>query len=204
MPVQPHAVIFDVGNVLFDWDPRFLYERLIEDDRALDAFLADVVTKQWHFQHDEGRPFAETSAELSALYPQHADLIAAWGPRFNESVGGPIPGMLEIVAELAARDVPLFAITNFSGEFWPPFRASQEAVFAPFRDVVVSGDEKLVKPDPAIYALALKRFGLDASQAVFVDDNLANVESSRAAGIHTVHFTDAAAFRAELERLELL
>nr|WP_206377070.1 HAD family phosphatase [Sphingomonas sp. G-3-2-10] len=204
IPVQPHAVIFDVGNVLFDWDPRFLYERLIEDDRALDAFLADVVTKQWHFQHDEGRPFAETSAELSALYPQHADLIAAWGPRFNESVGGPIPGMLEIVAELAARDVPLFAITNFSGEFWPPFRASQEAVFAPFRDVVVSGDEKLVKPDPAIYALALKRFGLDASQAVFVDDNLANVESSRAAGIHTVHFTDAAAFRAELERLELL
>jgi 2-haloacid dehalogenase len=202
--VQPHAVIFDVGNVLFDWDPRFLYERLIEDDRALDAFLADVVTKQWHFQHDEGRPFAETSAELSALYPQHADLIAAWGPRFNESVGGPIPGMLEIVAELAARDVPLFAITNFSGEFWPPFRASQEAVFAPFRDVVVSGDEKLVKPDPAIYALALKRFGLDASQAVFVDDNLANVESSRAAGIHTVHFTDAAAFRAELERLGLL
>lgn len=202
--MQPHAVIFDVGNVLFDWDPRFLYERLIEDDRALDAFLADVVTKQWHFQHDEGRPFAETSAELSALYPQHADLIAAWGPRFNESVGGPIPGMLEIVAELAARDVPLFAITNFSGEFWPPFRASQEAVFAPFRDVVVSGDEKLVKPDPAIYALALKRFGLDASQAVFVDDNLANVESSRAAGIHTVHFTDAAAFRAELERLGLL
>jgi 2-haloacid dehalogenase len=202
--VQPSAVIFDVGNVLYEWDPRFLYERLIADDRALDAFLRDVVTKEWHFQHDAGRPFAETSAELSAQFPEHAELIAAWAPRFNDSVGGPIPGMPDIVAELDSADVPIFGITNFSGEFWPPFRDREAALFNRFRDVAVSGDEKLVKPDAAIYRLALDRFGLEPGQAVFVDDNEANVAGAAALGIHALHFTDSATFRAHLVRLGLL
>ena len=94
-----------------------------------------------------------------------------------------MPGMTELVAELDAAGVPLFAITNFSGEFWPPFRAREAALFAPFRDIVVSGDEKLVKPDPAIYRLALDRFGLEAEEAVFVDDNAANV-AARERGRH--------------------
>jgi 2-haloacid dehalogenase len=201
---KPRAVIFDVGNVLFSWDPRFLYERLIEDDQALDAFLKDVVTKEWHFQHDAGRPFAETSAELAALYPHHAELIAAWGPRFNESVGPAIPGMAEIVEQLDAAHVPLYAITNFSGEFWREWVPNHKELFDRFRDIVVSGDEKLVKPDPAIYRLALDRFGLEASDAVFVDDNAANIDAAAAMGIHAVLFTDTAAFRAELVRLGLL
>src|SRR3546814_3159989 len=94
------AVIFDVGNFLYDWNPRFLYERLIDDEQALDIFLRDVVTPEWHFQHDAGRPFAETSGELAARYPQHADLIGLWGPRFNDSIRGRIEGMAELVAEL--------------------------------------------------------------------------------------------------------
>lgn len=200
----PRAVIFDVGNVLFDWNPRYLYERLIDDGQALDAFLATVVTKEWHFQHDAGRPFAETSAELSALYPQHAALIAAWGPRFNETLEQPVPGMLDIVRSLDEAGVPLYAITNFSGEFWRAWVPTQAELFDRFRDIVVSGDERLVKPDPAIYALALKRFGLDAPEAVFVDDRLDNVEAAAAMGIHAVQFTDAPAFRAELVRLGLL
>lgn len=204
VPNPVKAVVFDVGNVLYHWDPRFLYERLIDDDQALAAFLRDVVTQEWHFQHDAGRPFAETSAELIARYPEHEALIAAWGPRFNESIGGPVPGMAEIVAELDAAGVPLYAITNFSGEFWPPFRATAPELFDRFRDVVVSGDEKLVKPDPAIYALALRRFGLAPGEAVFVDDNLANVAAADAAGLRAVHFSDAAAFRTELVRLGLL
>ena len=137
--VTPTAVIFDIGRVLYDWDPRILYRRLIDDDRALDAFLRDVVTHEWHFQHDAGRDFAETSAELSALYPQHADLIAAWGPRFLESIGDPMPGMPALVDELEAAGVPLFGITNFSHEFWPPFRARESAMFDRFRDIVVTG-----------------------------------------------------------------
>ncbi|CAN5513380.1 HAD family phosphatase [soil metagenome] len=201
---MPHAVIFDVGKVLYQWEPRFLYERLIDDARALNAFLRDIVTKEWHFQHDQGRPFAETSAELSAQFPEHSDLIAAWGPRFNETIPGPVDGMPEIVSELDAAGVPLFAITNFSGEFWGPFRARESAMFDRFRHVVVSGDEKLVKPDAAIYRLALDRFGLAAEDSVFVDDNADNVAAAEACGIHGILFTDAPAFRAELVRFGLL
>lgn len=196
--MRPHAVIFDIGNVLFHWDPRFLYERLIDDDRALDVFVRDVVTHDWHFQHDAGRDFADTSAELAALHPEHAALIAAWGPRFNESIGGPVAGMHEIVERLDEAGVPLFAITNFSHEFWPPFRNQWPDLFDRFRDVVVSGEERLVKPDPAIYRLALARFGLEPGEAVFVDDNRANVDAANALGIHAHLFRDAPTFRAFL------
>ncbi|WP_066482599.1 MULTISPECIES: HAD family hydrolase [unclassified Sphingomonas] len=198
------AVIFDIGNVLFRWHPRFLYERLIADPAALDAFVRDVVNEEWHFQHDAGRPFAETSAERIAQFPEHADLIAAWGPRFNESLPGPVDGMVEIVEQLDAAQVPLFAITNFSAEFWPPFRATQAALFDRFRDIVVSGEERLVKPDPAIYRLALARFGLRAEEAMFIDDNPANVAAAAALGIHAIRFEAAAGVRAELRRLGLL
>jgi 2-haloacid dehalogenase len=201
---QPHAVIFDVGNVLYHWDPRNLYERLISDDRALEAFLSTVVTRSWHFQHDQGRPFAETSAELIGQFPEHKALIAAWGPRFDESMGPPVAGMLDLVAELDARGVPLFAITNFSGEFWPPFRAKRPEMFASFRDVIVSGDEKLLKPDPAIYQLALQRFGLKPGEAVFVDDVPANAEAATREGIEGLVFKDAATLRAELAARGLL
>jgi len=200
---SPSAVIFDVGKVLYDWDPRVLYERLI-DDRALDALLRDVLTLEWHHQHDAGRDFADTSAELIAAHPQHAALIARWGSHFIDSVGPVMPGMGRIVGDLDAAGVPLFAITNFSHEFWPPFRAREAAMFAPFRDVVVSGVEKLVKPDPAIYALALERFGLEAGQAVFIDDNADNVAAAAAMGLIAVAFTDASALRRRLVELGLL
>lgn len=202
MPVT--SVIFDVGHVLYDWDPRVLYERLFDDEQALDAFLRDVATREWHFQHDAGRPFAETSAELIALHPQHADMIRAWGPRFSEQIPGPIADMPAIVEELDANNVPLFAITNFSGEFFAPFRAREAALFDRFRDIVVSGDEKLIKPDAAIYHLALRRFGVAADETIFVDDNAANIEGARAVGIHAHHFRDAATLRAELTGLGLL
>lgn len=195
------AVVFDVGNVLYDWDPRFLYERLIRDDRALDAFLRDVVTKEWHFQHDAGRPFAETSAELSAAYPEHADMIALWGPRFHEQIPAALPGMAELVTDLDAASVPLYAITNFSGEFWPPFRNREAAMFDRFRGIIVSGDEKLTKPDAAIYRLALDRFALQAPEAVFVDDREDNVAGAAAIGMQALLFTGADRLRADLQGL---
>src|SRR5207237_6987257 len=130
-----------------------LYERLIPEGEALDAFLRDVCTREWHFQHDRGRPFAETSAELIARFPGQESLIAAWGPRFSEQIPGPMPGMPELVAELDDASVPLYALTNFSGEFFAPFRAQEAALFDRFRGIVVSGDERVVKPDPAIYRL---------------------------------------------------
>jgi 2-haloacid dehalogenase len=197
------GVVFDVGNVLFTWSPRFLYERLIDDDRALDAFLRDVVTHDWHFQHDVGRPFAETSAELIARHPHHRDLIEAWGPRFNESLGPAVEGMIPLVEELDATGVPLFAITNFSGEFWGPFRDTQP-VFDRFRDIVVSGTERLVKPNAAIYELAVRRFGMPAQDLIFVDDHAENVAGAEAVGMRGHLFRDAESLREELKALNLL
>jgi 2-haloacid dehalogenase len=197
------GVVFDVGNVLFSWDPRFLYERLIDDDRALDAFLREVITHEWHFQHDAGRPFSETSAELVAKHPQHRALIELWGPRFNESLGPAVAGMVELVEELDANGVPLFAITNFSGEFWTPFRDTQP-VFARFRDIVVSGTERLVKPDRAIYKLALRRFGMAPETLIFIDDRAENVAGAEAVGMRGHLFRDAASLRAELAGLGLI
>jgi 2-haloacid dehalogenase len=202
--VGTRAVVLDVGNVLFTWDPRFLYERLIADDRALDAFLRDVVTHEWHFQHDAGRPFAETREELAARFPEHRDLIALWGPRFNESLGPAVPGMIELVEELDERGVPLFAITNFSGEFWVPFRDREAALFDRFKGIVVSGDEKMVKPDPAIYRLALDRFGLRADEAIFVDDRADNIAGAQSVGMRGHIFTGVEALREELSALGLL
>ena len=200
----PTAVIFDIGRVLYRWDPRFLYQRLIADDAALDAFLRDVVTIDWHFQHDAGRDFADTAAELTAQHPHHAELIAAWGPSFLDTVPGPVEGMPALVDQLHDRGVPLYAITNFSHEFWPPFRAREAAMFDRFRAVVVSGEERLMKPDPAIYDLALARFGLQAADAVFVDDNEANIAAAAAIGLHALHFTDEPTLRGQLTGLGLL
>jgi 2-haloacid dehalogenase len=192
------AVVFDVGHVLYDWDPRFLYEKLIDERDALDDFLARVVTREWHFQHDAGRPFAETSAELAAAHPRHRTLIDQFGPRFGETIPGPIAGMLELVEQLDRAGVPLFAITNFSAEFWEPFRIREAALFDRFRDIVVSGAERMVKPDPAIFALAMTRFGLKPSEALFIDDRPENVAAGEAAGLIGHVFRDAGTLRAVL------
>ena len=189
--------------MLYDWNLRQFFEPLVPA-HELDLFLRDVVNLAWHSQHDAGRPFAETSAELIAAWPHFADAIAAFGPRFSETVGGMLPGMEAIVHALHARGVPLFAITNFSHEFWPSFRAREAAIFDLFAGVLVSGEEKLVKPDRAIFALALARFGLRADEAVFIDDRVENVVAAQAAGIRSHVFRDAGDLKARLESLGLL
>ncbi|MCW0196877.1 HAD family phosphatase [Sphingopyxis sp.] len=193
----PRCVIFDVGRVLFDWDLRHLFAKLIADERELDWFVTNVVTPQWHFQHDAGRPLAAMVPERKAEFPGHAALIDAYATRFNETIPGPVPGSLELVERLDAADVPLFAITNFGHEFWEAFRPTQP-VFDRFQDIIVSGTEKLMKPDPAIYALAIERFGIDPAGALFVDDVAANVAGAESVGIAGHRFVDAAALERDL------
>jgi 2-haloacid dehalogenase len=195
---SPTSVVFDVGNVLVDWDPRAFFARHIADPARLDRFLGEVATMEWHLQHDAGRAFADTSAELIARYPDEADNIRRWGAEFDETIGALLPGMADLVADLDARQVPLYAITNFSHEFWPPFRAREAALFDRFRDILVSGEVKLIKPDPAIYALALARFGLAPGEAIFVDDRAENVEAGERAGFAGHVFRDAETLRAAL------
>ena len=191
------SVIFDVGRVLFDWDLRFLFSKLIADSDELEAFVTHVVTPQWHFQHDAGRPLAEMLPERKAEFPEHGALIDAYAERFNETIPGPVPGSLELVERLDAAGVPLFAITNFGDEFWEGFRPTQP-IFDRFQDIIVSGTEKMMKPDPAIYRLAIERFGIDPAGALFIDDVAANVAGAESQGIGGHQFRDAATLEREL------
>jgi 2-haloacid dehalogenase len=197
------AVVFDVGNVLYHWDMRRLFAKLIHDVGELDWFLANVVTEEWHFQHDAGRPLADMVPERIAEYPTYADHINAYATRFVETIPGPVAGMLDLVAELAAAKVPIFGITNFGAEFWDQFRPAAP-VFDYFSDIIVSGVERLVKPDPAIYALALTRFALKPGEGIFVDDRLENIEAARANGFVGHHFRDAGGLRTVLNANQLL
>ncbi|KPL68781.1 hydrolase [Erythrobacter sp. SG61-1L] len=197
------AVVFDVGRVLYHWNLRHLFEKLIEDQGELDWFLENVVTEEWHFEHDHGRALADMVPERIALYPDHADLIRAYATRFNETVPGPVEGTIELVQALHERGVPLYAITNFGHEFWADFRPGRP-VFDLFGDIVVSGTEKLAKPDPAIYRLAEGRFGHAPEAMLFVDDNPANIASARECGWNGHLFTDAANLETELKALGLL
>lgn len=195
--MTPRCVIFDVGRVLFDWDLRHLFAKLIADAGELEWFVTNVVTPEWHFQHDAGRPLADMVPERKAEFPGYDTLIDAYATRFNETILGPVPGSLDLVERLDAAGVPLFAITNFGHDFWQGFRPTQP-VFDRFRGIIVSGTEKLLKPDPAIYALAVERFGIDPAGALFIDDNAANVAGAEAAGIAAHRFRDAAALERDL------
>ncbi len=200
----PTAVVFDVGNVLYGWDPDSFLVRQIADDEARLRFIEETDLYGWHETLDGGRDFAEAAAELSEKFPAYAALISAWGERFGETISDPVPGMHAIVEELDSRGVPLFAITNFSADFWAPFHAKEQAFFRRFRDIVVSGREKLLKPDPAIYYLALDRFGLRPDEALFIDDREINVDGARAVGMHAHLFVDAEDLRRRLEAEGLL
>jgi 2-haloacid dehalogenase len=202
--VSPTAAGLDVGNVLYGWDPDSFLVRQIADDQARMRFIDDVGLWQWHETLDGGRGFREAADELSEKFPAYADLISAWGDRFGETISDPVPGVHAIVEELDARGVPLFAITNFSADFWPPFFEKERAFFGRFRDIVVSGAVKLLKPDPAIYFLALHRFGLKPAEALFIDDREINVEGARAVGMKAHLFVDADDLRERLEGEGLL
>ena len=198
-----NTVVFDVGKVLFEWDLRYLYAKLIANEAELEYFVTHVVTPEWHYQHDAGLTLEDMVAERTAQFPKYADLIRAYEDRITETIPGPIAGTHAIVRELADNNIPLFVITNFGAQFWDRFRPTQP-VFDHFRDIIVSGVERLVKPDAAIYALALERFCLQPGEAIFIDDNHDNVVSARLNGFAAHHFTDAASLRHELVALQLI
>lgn len=201
--MQVEAVVFDVGRVLYQWHLRHLFEKIVDDRARLETLLGEVVTEEWHVEHDRGRTLGEMVPERIALYPDFEPEIRAYATRFNETIPGPVPGSHALVERLDARGVPLYAITNFGAEFWAGFRPS-EPIFDRFRDIVVSGEEKLAKPDPAIFALAEARFGRSASTMLFIDDNRANVDAAAACGWHVHHFTDAAALESDLADRKLI
>jgi 2-haloacid dehalogenase len=199
----PTTVVWDIGGVFLDWNPRHLYRKLIEDEAAMEDFLATVCTNEWNVEQDRGRDWDLAVAELAAEHPDKAELIAAFHLRWEETVAGPVPGTKEILEDLAARGVPQYAITNFSS---PKFAIAREAYpeLKRFAGIVVSGDLRLIKPDPAIYRALLDAYAIEPSSALFVDDSPKNVDGARAVGMHAVRFVDAPTLRRDLEGFGLL
>lgn len=182
---------------------RLLFAKLIPEAERLDWFCTHVVTEEWHFQHDAGRDLAEMVAERKAEFPGNDALIDAYATRFLETIPGNVPGSHEIVRALAAGGMTLFAITNFASPFWREYRAT-EPLFDLFGDIIVSGDEKLAKPDARIFDLAARRFGHAPQAMLFIDDNAANIAAARDLGWQVHHFHGADALRADLSARGLL
>ena len=197
------AVVFDVGRVLFQWQLGALFGKLIDDSEELEWFLANVVTEEWHFEHDRGRALADMVPERIALFPQYEAHIRAYATRFNETVPGPVEGSHDIVERLAAAGVPLFCLTNFGDEFWEAFRPTQP-IFDHFEDIIVSGVEKVAKPEPRIYEIVEARSRRAGAQLFFTDDNPANIAAAEARGWTAHLFTDAAGLEAALAKAGLL
>jgi 2-haloacid dehalogenase len=201
--VAVKAAVFDLGGVLIDWDPRYLYRKLLADEGEVEEFLATVCTPEWNAEQDRGRPFAEGVAELVERHPAHAAAIAAFHERWPEMLGGDIPGAVELLAELRATGLPLYALTNWSAETFVVAR-ERFAFLDWFDGLLVSGEERIIKPDPAIFELLLDRFGLDPASTFYVDDSEANVAAAAALGLDAVRFTGPGQLRRDLAARRLL
>lgn len=205
MPPRPTTVIFDLGGVLIDWNPRYLYRGLFDDEAAMEHFLAEICSPDWNLSLDAGRSFAEAVSELSARHPHERERIEAYQTRWIEMIAGPIPATVAVLEQLHARDVPLWALTNWSAETFRLVRHDPAYAFlGRFRHIFVSAELRLVKPDPAIYRHALDEIGVPAECCLFIDDSPKNVAAARALGLHVHRFTGAAGLRAELARLGLV
>jgi 2-haloacid dehalogenase len=197
-------VVFDLGGVLIDWDPRYLYRSVFEgDEEAMERFLAEVCTPEWNAQQDAGRPWAEAVEALAAEFPDHRAAIEAYWLRWPEMLGDAIGPTVEVLDELRRDGVRLLALTNWSGETFP-FARRRYPFLEWFEGIVVSGDVRLAKPDPRIFRHLIERHELTPETTVFIDDSPGNVAAAGAAGMIAIRFADAAALRRELFGLGLL
>jgi 2-haloacid dehalogenase len=200
---RPTAIVFDLGGVLLDWNPRYLYRKLFDDEAEMERFLSEVCTMEWHHAHDLGVPPGQTIPPLVEAHPEYAEQIWAWPRRSEEMVAGPIEESVEILRTLKERGVPVYALTNM--ETWTyPGRLDRYPFLRWFDGTVVSGFEGVAKPDPRIYELLLARFGLAAHTTLLIDDSPKNVAAARGVGMHAVQFESPAGLRECLRDAGLL
>jgi 2-haloacid dehalogenase len=202
-PAPIQAVVFDIGGVLLDWSPRYLYRKLLPDEPAVSLFLDEVCTLEWHDAHDRGVPMERSCAQLAACHPEYADLIWAWGRRSEVMIGGVIPGTVEILRELKDRGVACYALTNMEAETYP-LRRKRFEFLGWFDGTVVSAYEGIAKPDLEIFRRLLERFGLDPATTLFIDDSQRNLDAARTLGIQTLRFRSALELRRALSGAGLI
>ncbi|HJR25798.1 MAG TPA: HAD-IA family hydrolase [Acidimicrobiales bacterium] len=196
------AVVFDIGGVLLDWDPRYLYRTLLPDEEAVERFLAEVCTDAFNAELDAGRDFDDACTELAARHPDQADLVHAW-KRQADMIRGEIEGTAAVVARLVEAGVPRYLLTNMPRWVFDE-RVAAYPVLQRFGGAVVTGDEGILKPEPAVFELVLSRFELTPGEALFVDDKAANVEAAEAVGFVGHVFVDATTLERTLVDLDLL
>ncbi|MEQ8815480.1 MAG: HAD family phosphatase [Thalassobaculum sp.] len=200
------AVVFDVGQVLIEWDPRHLYRRVFThadatpDEARVAWFLTEVCHPAWNVEQDRGRSIADAEAEALARHPEMGPAIRSFYGRFQTMIPGPIPGTVAVLEALKAAGFPVHGLTNFGAETFPPTRARFGFLNA-FDTVVVSGEEGVVKPDPRIYEILIERASLTPARTAFVDDSAANIEAAEKLGFQAHLFTGAGGFRSWLKGL---
>ena len=201
---QNCVAIFDLGGVVIDWNPRYLYRKLFNgDETAMEYFLAAVCTSSWNAQQDAGRSFADGCDCLKRLHPDKAGLIDAWFQRYEEMLGGEIPGTVEILRELRSRSVPIYGLSNWSAETFP-IALNRFECLSWFNGVLLSGEAKILKPDRRIFEMFLDTFRIEPSRAIYIDDRSENVEAAIELGMHGVVFRDSRTLRVEVTRAGLI
>jgi 2-haloacid dehalogenase len=199
----PTTVVFDLGGVLIDWDPRYLYRKLFADPGEMESFLAEITNSEWNAHQDAGRPWDEGVDLLVAEHPERRELIEAFHRRWPEMLAGEIPGTVDVLAELHSTDVRLVALSNWSAEMFPIARERFDFL-AWFEGIVISGEVGVNKPDRRIFDHLVEQFDIEPEEAVFVDDSPANIDAAGGLGFCVLQFTDAATLRLELVGLGLL
>jgi 2-haloacid dehalogenase len=197
-------IIFDFGGVLFDWNPRYLYNKFFDNNpKAVEAFLSKIGFVEWNAQQDRGRTFAQAVAELSEKFPEQADLIRAYDERWEESLGGVIQPTVEILFVLKQLGYPLYALSNWSEEKYRLVRKRYRFLDC-FKDIIISGAVRVAKPDPRIFQVLLERIAQPAGECLLIDDSSENIAVARGLGFATIRFESPEQLRAELNRMGLL
>ncbi len=196
-------IVFDFGGVLIDWNPRYLYRKVFREEAEMENFLSEVCNGEWNEKQDGGRPFSEGISELTAKFPDKCKEIALYYDCWDEMIGGGVDGSIEILYALKSLNYRLYGLTNWSGETFPKTR-ERFAFLNELDGIVVSGDEKLLKPDPEFFKVLIGRYDLSPDESVFIDDNIANVEAGRRLGFRVIRFESAGQLKSELEHLGVL
>lgn len=198
------TVVFDLGGVLIDWNPLYLYNKIFGSREKAQSFINEICTLDWNEQQDGGRTIKEGTELLIAQHPQYSNEIKAYYDRWDEMLSGPIQGSVEILNQLhQSQTYRLYALTNWSAETWPTALELFDFLHH-FEGVLVSGQAKLKKPDLRIYHLLFEKFDIIPEQALFIDDNLRNIKAAEEVGLNTIHFKDSIDLKEKLAALQII
>lgn len=192
------TIVWDLGGVLIDWNPDYVYREIYPDPTERKWFFENICTHVWNLQQDAGRSLTEATEEKVAEWPAYAEQIRAFYGRWEEMLGGPIMESVALLETLKAQShLRLYALTNWSHETFPVALERYDFLHW-FEGIVVSGVEKVIKPQKEIFEILLTRYAVPASNAVFIDDNIINVTAAKGVGMHGIHFTSPAQLKEDL------